>query len=87
MSGSHILDRQNPITYFHHNLTKKYFFSKVRLVSDSDRSDIFKELIRIGYLCKNALELIISVTTVPKCQVHYSLDWNSTGFKAVEYTS
>ena len=34
MSGSHILDRQNPIIYL---------FSKVRLVSDSARSDISKD--------------------------------------------
>ena len=47
MSGSHILDRQGPIISFRHNLKpKKYFFSKVWLVSDSARSDLFKEPIK-----------------------------------------
>ena len=41
-----ILDRQNPIISFRHNSTKKYFFSKVRLVSDSARSDLSKEPIK-----------------------------------------
>ena len=73
MSGSHILDRQNPIIFFRHNFTKKYIFPKVPLVSDSTRSDISKELIKIYYLCKNALELSRYVTTGTKCQVQYSM--------------
>ena len=52
MSGSYILDRQNPIISFRHNFTKKYFFSKVRLVSDSSRSDLFKEPTRVS-ICVN----------------------------------
>ena len=37
---------QGPIISFRHNFTKKYFFSKVRLVSDSARSDLPKEPIK-----------------------------------------
>ena len=76
MSGSHILDPQNPFFSFRHNFTKKYFFSKVRLTSipDSARSDLSKEPIKSEYLCKNAKKIRNSVTTGPKCQVHYSMD-------------
>ena len=49
-----MLDPQNPIFSFRHNFTKKYFFSKVRLIPDSARSDSSKEPIKSGYLCKNA---------------------------------
>ena len=49
-----IVDPQGPIISFRHNFTKKYFFSKVRLVSDSARSDLSKEPIKSEYLCKNA---------------------------------
>ena len=71
MSGSHILDPQNPIFSFRHNFTKKYFFSKSRLIPDSARSDFSKEPIKSEYLCINAKRIRNSVTTGPKCQVHY----------------
>ena len=51
-SGSHELDPQNPNFSFRHNFTKKYFFSKVRLIPDSARSDLSKEPIKSGYLWK-----------------------------------
>ena len=51
-SGSHILDTQNPIFSFRHNFTKQYFFSKVRLIPDSDRSDLSKEPIKMGTYVK-----------------------------------
>ena len=70
MSGSHILDRHNPIFSFRHNFTN--FFSRVRLVSDSARSDISKEPIKSEYLFKNAKTIRNSVMTGPKYQVHYS---------------
>ena len=72
MSGSHILGTLGPIISFPNNLTKKYFYSKVRLVSETARSDLFKEPIKSYCYCKNALELIRSVTSGPKCQVHYT---------------
>ena len=53
-SGSHILEPQNLTFSFPHNFTKKYFFSKVRLIPDSTRSDLSKEPIKSGYLCKSA---------------------------------
>ena len=70
-SGSNILDPQNPIFSFRHNFTKKYFFSKIRLIPDSARSDLSKEPIKSGYLCKNAKKIRFSVTTGPIRQVHY----------------
>ena len=57
---------------FRHNFTKKCFFSKVRLIPDSARSDLSKEPIKSQYLCKNAKKIRNSVTTVPKCQVAYT---------------
>ena len=72
MSGSHILDPQNPIFSFCHNFTKKYLFSKVRLNPDSARSDLSKEPIKSEYLCKNAKKKF-SVKTGPKRQVSYSV--------------
>ena len=51
--------------------TFKSIFSKVRLVPDSTRSDISKEPIKSGYLCKNENKIRNSVTTGPKCKVHY----------------
>ena len=71
-SGSHILDPQNPIFSFRHNFTKKYFFSKVRLIPDSAWSDLPKEPIKSGYLCKNTKKIRFSVTTGPIRQVHYT---------------
>ena len=71
MSGSHILDPQNPFFSFRHNFTKNAFFSKVRLITDSTWSDLSKEPIKSEYLCKNAKIIRNSVTTGPKCQVHY----------------
>ena len=51
-SGKDILGPEGPYISFPHNFTKKYFFSKVRLVSDSARQDISKESIKIGvYKC------------------------------------
>ena len=46
LSGSHILGPQRSIISFPHNSTKKYFFSKVQLVSETDRSDLSKEPIK-----------------------------------------
>ena len=71
-SGSHILDPQNPIFSFRHNFTKKYFFSKVRLIPDPDRSDLSKEPTKSGYWCKSAKKRF-AVKTGPKRQVHYNL--------------
>ena len=67
MSGSHILGPQGPIISFPHNFTKKDFFSKVQLVTETTRSDISKEPIK-------------KVTTGPKRQVAYSVGYRFDQF-------
>ena len=42
------------IRFFLSVITSPIFFSKVRLIPDSARSDLSKEPIKSGYLCKNA---------------------------------
>ena len=54
MSGSHVLDPQNPIFLSVINSPKTPFFQTVRLNPDSAQSDISKEAITSEYLCKNA---------------------------------
>ena len=71
MSGSHILDPRNPFFSFRRNFTKKYVSSQVRLIPDSNRSDLSKEPIKSELSCKNAKKIKNSVTTGPKCQVNY----------------
>ena len=51
-SGKDILGPEGPYISLSHNFTKNYFFSKVRLVSDSARRDIFKEPIKVGVCVK-----------------------------------
>ena len=66
MSGSHIFDRPGPIISFPNNSTKKYFFSKVRLVSETARSDISKEPTKFSIfvkMCQNSLVKSSSVWT------------------------
>ena len=65
------MDPQNPFFSFSHNFTNFFIFFKVRLISDSTRSDPSKEPIKIEYLCKNAKKIRNSVTTGPKCLVEY----------------
>ena len=72
MWGSYILDPQNPFFSFSHNFTNFFIFFKVRLISDSTRSDPSKEPIKIEYLCKNTKEIRISVTTGPNLTVRTS---------------
>ena len=67
----HILEPQNLTFSFRHNFTKKYFFSKVRLIPDAARSDLSKEPIKSGYLCKSAKKIRFAVKTGPKRQVRY----------------
>ena len=71
MSGSHILEPQNPI-FLSVITSPKNTFSKVRLFSDSARSDLSKEPIKSEDLCKNAKKIRNSVTTGPKRQVAYN---------------
>ena len=59
------------VRFFLSIMTSPIFFSKVRFITDSDRSDISKEPIKSDYFCKNAKKRN-SVTTGTKCQVHYS---------------
>ena len=63
-SGKDILGPERPYISFPHNFTNK-FFSKVRLVSDSDRQDLSKEPIKSWVLCKIALDLIMSSRSGP----------------------
>ena len=54
-------------------ITSPIFFSKVRLVSETTRSDISREPIKVSISCKNALELIRAVTTwvlSVRCNIH-----------------
>ena len=65
MSGSHILDPQNPIFLSVINSQKNTSFQKFDLFPGSDRSDLSKEPIKSEYLCKNAKKIRFSVTTGP----------------------
>ena len=78
MSGSRILDRQGAIISFPRNFTKKPFFSKVRLVYETVRSNISNNLIKSKYLCINALELFGLWWTVPS--VRSAIVWFLTLF-------
>ena len=78
---------ENPAVYwilkirffsFRHNFTKKYVFSKVRLIPDSARSDLSKEPIKSGYLCKSAKIIRFAVKTCPNRQVAYTDGFYST---------
>ena len=70
-SGEDILGPEGPYISFPHNLTKKYFFSKVRIVSDSARRDLSEEPIKNWGLCKSALDLNWSSRNGPYHKVHY----------------
>ena len=65
--GSHILGPQWPIISFPNNFTN--FFKKVRLVSETYRSDLSKEPIKRYYCCKHALEIIRSWWPVPSVRL------------------
>ena len=51
---------------------KKFFFSKPGVASDSARRDLFKYPIKIWVWCKSALDLILSLRSVPCNQVQYT---------------
>ena len=51
-SGKDILGPEGPNISFPHNFTKKYFFSNVRLVSDSSQRDLSVETIKNGVFVK-----------------------------------
>ena len=78
-SGKDILGPEGPYISFPHNFTKKYFFSKVRLVSDSARRDLSKEPIKGWGLCKSASDLIMSSRSGLYHKVHY-YNWKKKEF-------
>ena len=69
----HILVTEGHNMSFPHNFTKKYFFSKVRLVSDSARRDLSEETIKGWGLFKIALNLNWSSRSGPYHKVHYAM--------------
>ena len=66
-----VLNARDTDFSFRHNFTKKYLFSKVRIIPDSARSDLSKEPIKRVYLCKSAKKKGFVMKTGPKRQVHY----------------
>ena len=70
-SGKDILVPQGS-NIFSRPTSPKSPFSKLQVVSDSGWQDISKEPIKIKGLCKNASDLIISLTGVPYHKVHYT---------------
>ena len=65
LSVKDIVGHEGAYISFLHNFTKKYFFSKVRLVSDSAQRDLSKDPIKSWGLCKSVLDLILSLRSDP----------------------
>ena len=70
MSGSHILDRQNPIFSVRHSSTEKFFFKELDLFQIQLGQIFPKSQLKVS-TCVKLWKKRNYVMTGPKCQVHY----------------